>query len=374
MDADPDARSMGKEPQAVRMPRQQPTDKLRKLHRELTEDAARFGERGGAKAEELAAFMRPASKTPPEQFSSVEAAEAAGWTFDSSLGRWNEPPEQSQARRSRESRAKVLAGEAVDKMSVKELRDALRELTSEADVSKYGPFSSENLAHLQSKVKDVAAEVHRTERAVRKGHLSEAVSRQGGERAVGNTVCRGCGRAPGAAVTLKQCVGCKAVSYCSKECQKSDWKQHKPMCKNQKKIIETMAKSGEDPNKLPLVTSWYSSLLKVPLLVVRTAWERREESPVIKVMGGVNARLATVEVVPRSNWEQWSFEGLGPDLDYRARFDQGDFNRDVHYFLIIHAGHPGSEDWPIANMRMRFPVSPDEMHLWMEATANDADA
>ena len=30
--------------------------------------------------------------------------------------------------------------------------------------------------------------------------------------------------------TLKRCSGCKRVFYCSKKCQKSHWKEHKPEC------------------------------------------------------------------------------------------------------------------------------------------------
>ena len=30
---------------------------------------------------------------------------------------------------------------------------------------------------------------------------------------------------------LKLCSGCKDVYYCSIECQKSNWKEHKPLCK-----------------------------------------------------------------------------------------------------------------------------------------------
>jgi hypothetical protein len=39
--------------------------------------------------------------------------------------------------------------------------------------------------------------------------------------------CAHCGRVDG----LKKCSGCHRVSYCSRECQVSDWKKHKPMCK-----------------------------------------------------------------------------------------------------------------------------------------------
>ena len=39
-------------------------------------------------------------------------------------------------------------------------------------------------------------------------------------------VCRGKGKPK-----LKMCMVCKKVRYCSKACQKSDWKTHKPKCK-----------------------------------------------------------------------------------------------------------------------------------------------
>lgn len=41
-------------------------------------------------------------------------------------------------------------------------------------------------------------------------------------------VCRGKGKGDGG---LKTCSGCKKVRYCSDECQKKDWKTHKPKCK-----------------------------------------------------------------------------------------------------------------------------------------------
>ncbi|KDR75856.1 hypothetical protein GALMADRAFT_122208 [Galerina marginata CBS 339.88] len=41
------------------------------------------------------------------------------------------------------------------------------------------------------------------------------------------SVCRGRGKPK-----LKACAGCKKVRYCSPECQKKDWKAHKPKCKS----------------------------------------------------------------------------------------------------------------------------------------------
>jgi hypothetical protein len=43
---------------------------------------------------------------------------------------------------------------------------------------------------------------------------------------------------------LQICVRCKLVSYCSRECQKKDWKQHRLECKKFhgiKKDVKEMA-------------------------------------------------------------------------------------------------------------------------------------
>eukprot|EP00798_Chlamydomonas_sp_ICE-L_P020078 gene20078-26794_t len=37
---------------------------------------------------------------------------------------------------------------------------------------------------------------------------------------------------------LKKCAGCHRVAYCSKECQKADWKAHKPVCRTLQQIQE----------------------------------------------------------------------------------------------------------------------------------------
>src|SRR6056300_1334825 len=44
-------------------------------------------------------------------------------------------------------------------------------------------------------------------------------------------VCANCGKAEVDDVKLKNCTACKLVKYCSVECQKNHWKQHKKACK-----------------------------------------------------------------------------------------------------------------------------------------------
>lgn len=44
-------------------------------------------------------------------------------------------------------------------------------------------------------------------------------------------VCAGCKKSPTSlSQALKRCARCKEVFYCSRECQKTDWKSHKKSC------------------------------------------------------------------------------------------------------------------------------------------------
>ncbi|RPD54790.1 hypothetical protein L226DRAFT_493710 [Lentinus tigrinus ALCF2SS1-7] len=43
---------------------------------------------------------------------------------------------------------------------------------------------------------------------------------------------------------LFACSGCRSQQYCSKECQKADWKKHKPMCQNNM-MVESALKAHE---------------------------------------------------------------------------------------------------------------------------------
>ena len=42
--------------------------------------------------------------------------------------------------------------------------------------------------------------------------------------------CSTCGAAASADTKLRKCAGCKAVRYCSTECQKAHWRAHRPAC------------------------------------------------------------------------------------------------------------------------------------------------
>ena len=40
----------------------------------------------------------------------------------------------------------------------------------------------------------------------------------------------------GSQTELRRCAGCKSFSYCSKDCQRSDWPSHKRLCKSIKSL------------------------------------------------------------------------------------------------------------------------------------------
>lgn len=45
-----------------------------------------------------------------------------------------------------------------------------------------------------------------------------------------STTCTTCSKNPSDSSPLKFCAGCKATAYCSRECQRADWKTHKKTC------------------------------------------------------------------------------------------------------------------------------------------------
>ena len=57
--------------------------------------------------------------------------------------------------------------------------------------------------------------------------------------------CGGCGRVDEQRAFLK-CAGCKVTLYCSRACQKKDWKTHKPNCKSFRRLRKSEAPTTAD--------------------------------------------------------------------------------------------------------------------------------
>lgn len=86
----------------------------------------------------------------------------------------------------------------------------------------------------------------------------------------------------------------------------------------------------------------------------------RKVQPIVQIKGGVNARMAQVEVYPL---EKFKKAPEAAQLGFEARFAQPDFHTDTHYFVIIWANHEGTEDWPVPTPRFKFPLPPDKMDV-----------
>ncbi|KAI9012255.1 hypothetical protein DFJ74DRAFT_683130 [Hyaloraphidium curvatum] len=52
----------------------------------------------------------------------------------------------------------------------------------------------------------------------------------GAKTAAGGEKCALCGKKEGGSVRISKCSGCKKIGYCGADCQKRDWKAHKPKC------------------------------------------------------------------------------------------------------------------------------------------------
>ena len=298
------------------------------------------------------AFTRPAMKTAPLDYASIEEAEAAGWTFNAGLGRWDLPVDLLASCREKELIAKALNDDSkLDAMSVSELRAAIEELSSES-----APAGDK--ATLRRRAKQLATLVAQRARSIRKHNLTF-----GSEMKLPVRACRACGKLDEGTgkSALQKCSRCLCAWYCGRACQQRHWPDHKAQCKINAKRRAEVKESGTDDSKVNDVIAWYSSVPNLVDSIARVAWEQRKESPLIKVQGGTNARLASISCIPRKVWQGWDYVKDWGVQQYAQR----DFDPERHFFAIISAGHPGSENWPKISLRLRFPVPPHEMDAYL---------
>ncbi|KAK6980710.1 MYND-type domain-containing protein [Favolaschia claudopus] len=84
---------------------------------------------------------------------------------------------------------------------------------------------------------------------------------------------------------LKECAQCKSVRYCSKECQRNDWKLHKPTCAYNAQ--QFAAVEGGEPllqrNLRHWVARFYSTLVSAAIrgLDLRFDWDRINQGGII---------------------------------------------------------------------------------------------
>lgn len=93
-------------------------------------------------------------------------------------------------------------------------------------------------------------------------------------------VCAWCNEPSG-----DRCGGCKLTSYCSKECQKNDWKTHKHICK-------TYAEMSPRPDEGHYLAIFFPSLTKKPSLhwVNLASWRDHLAEGGPNTLGGYKVR------------------------------------------------------------------------------------
>jgi hypothetical protein len=96
---------------------------------------------------------------------------------------------------------------------------------------------------------------------------------------------------------LLKCSACKAVYYCSTQCQRQDWKSHKSVCRaaNTARTRMDAASVKEQPPSAPVVGPWVTSAAKVPLPPpLPTAAAGADESTVRRI-------VSVFTMMPRSD-------------------------------------------------------------------------
>ena len=125
-------------------------------------------------------------------------------------------------------------------------------------------------------------------------------------------VCSKCRSPPASGDKLRYCGRCEAASYCSKQCAKADWAEHKLFCESMRSthvaaLADHEARGGRKQNYHQTkrdVTSWFDKVPGLSNEIELIAWTHRGESPFIhaSTINQIDADGSDVrvEMVPRS--------------------------------------------------------------------------
>jgi hypothetical protein len=132
--------------------------------------------------------------------------------------------------------------------------------------------------------------------------------------------CRKCSSPPTPGGKLRYCGRCAAVTYCSKQCAREHWAEHKPVCASMRTICDKalaahVAQGGrtQDFNQARRdvwadVASWFEAVPGLLNEIELLAWAHRGESPFIHVSSSdqsdAGGRAVIVEMIPRSFWDE----------------------------------------------------------------------
>ena len=106
-------------------------------------------------------------------------------------------------------------------------------------------------------------------------------------------VCSVCGTLSS---RIRTCASCQTVSYCGRECQKSDWKAHKPLCKDRRTKMASHGQKADQAcsNK---VMEWMVSMPNMQTNLAKAALHMQRNGdllPIVNIWSGENHRRAVL--------------------------------------------------------------------------------
>jgi len=130
----------------------------------------------------------------------------------------------------------------------------------------------------------------------------------------GRHLCTTCGSPPAPGDKLRYCGRCEGTMYCSKQCAKADWAEHKVVCETmreevKKELAAHEARGGRktDYHQMDRDTmDWFAKVPGLTREIVLLAWNHRTEAPFIHaqtVQSDTDGSGIRVDMIPRRIWE-----------------------------------------------------------------------
>jgi hypothetical protein len=127
---------------------------------------------------------------------------------------------------------------------------------------------------------------------------------------------------------LRLCEGCRAVSFCSKDCQRANWPSHKDTCKASaaaRDIVEDQGGVSALSRRVKRgLDEWFVSVPGLAMKVMCMAWQNRSECSAIMVETAPSGRDAldpSVTVIQAGALSELSFNRVDdPEVSYLVIF------------------------------------------------------
>jgi hypothetical protein len=166
--------------------------------------------------------------------------------------------------------------------------------------------------------------------------------------------CTKCGSPPAHKDKLRYCGLCAAIHYCSKQCAKDDWAEHKLVCESLRKArgealagYEARGGRKQDFNQMTRdVASWFIAVPGLLNEIQLLAWTHRGESPFIFAnatnQSDADGSDIRVEMMPRSFWdENPRTTASNSDVEQlRHHFGEASFCSNKKYMYMLMRTYP----------------------------------